>query len=749
MVRGGSFRGGRGGRGLGRGRGRGGRGGRGRGRGGGRKDSFSGQQRGQGYTEGYVPPPQPYPPPPPPQYGDYQNGASMYPSQQVGYAPLPLQQVYPPGYPEQQPFPPQQYQHYQDPYHQSQYQQPQGYAENRYNGNPPPYPMDTFQPQPVYQQPPPQYPQPPLPQHPPPFQPYTEDASRYSTNPPMPPAGATEYAGAAHARQQAYAPLPPNDTVSKTQPPAYQQQQQPSLPSYQQQQPPLPPMPQDARDWNVPPQPAPHWPPQPPLPRLDQHSYARDPNGPFRDRRQDRNPFKQHRTPPLSYICHNCNQPGHWKQHCPLFEKEGTSYQSFREQPAKPQDPRRNGVPYTNFPASLRDHKMLNCEPCAKTFELQSHYEAHVKKHVRCANCEFSACQRVVNVHYDTSHGQYVGDGLKEIEVEGQKFMVLLGNSADDIAKWREERRTKWLAMAREPKAVIKKRARSMSSDEDLEEGEIEEDEEAKAKISLTSAAMESPASVKESPAKKPRKTMLCKWFLRGQCRFDGASCKYSHDRSTFGCRVMMSKGSCTKGKNCPFSHDTTVVSGQRKRAQKNAKQRVLEQQWRGEQKSLLRKLLAKNMRLEQRQMLQIVHFLVANEFLQKEPVVTKVGLQNEEQAEASESITMTSKDAVMDEASECIENCEQTNAAAAACQAVEQTTSEYVLPVVEARACEVADIEEIHVRETKAEGVARVEAEIVNPEEVAAAEPCCKGEIVAEDKEENPAHEAYIERSG
>ncbi|RLN20824.1 hypothetical protein BBI17_008625 [Phytophthora kernoviae] len=109
---------------------------------------------------------------------------------------------------------------------------------------------------------------------------------------------------------------------------------------------------------------------------------------------------------------------------------------------------------------------------------------------------------------------------------------------------------------------------------------------------------------------------LLCKWLIRGHCRFDAGSCRYSHDRSAFPCRSMMYKGSCAKGIHCHFSHDPSVLSGQRDRAQAASAERATEQQWRGEQRSLLRKLLSKDVRVEQSKMLQIVQFLVANDFL-------------------------------------------------------------------------------------------------------------------------------------
>ncbi|KAG3110038.1 hypothetical protein PI125_g10368 [Phytophthora idaei] len=389
--------------------------------------------------------------------------------------------------------------------------------------------------------------------------------------------------------------------------------------------------------------------------------------------------------------------------------------------------------------------QVWECETCVKSFVISSQYEAHVGTHVTCSDCDFSASKRVVTAHFQTAHGQYAGQGLKEIDVEGQKFMVLVGNSVEDITKWREERRKKWLAMSRQPKPtttavaapVAVKRKLSVSSEEDLEEGEIEEDEEAKAQVALWNAATVSQpdAGVQEPPVKKQRKTMLCKWFSRGNCRFDDAHCKYSHDRSAFGCRAMMYKGSCSKGLYCPFSHDTAVLSGQRERSQKASKERATEQQWRGEQKSLLRKLLAKDVRVEQRKMLQIVHFLVANDLLRssesekadvsgQEPAV-KIEVLKREQAEASEPIT-----SVMEEASGAVagDNVVPVVEEASACGLESQGVSTSSDTKKENEAVESShDGDEVKVEAKEEEDTgkdtsASAQAESVNPEEVAAA---------------------------
>ncbi|KAI9994784.1 hypothetical protein PInf_011615 [Phytophthora infestans] len=842
MERGGNFRGGRGGRGFGRGRGsgRGRGGGRGRGRGGGRGgrgggfQQFSQQQRhdDQGYT--------PYPPQ---QFGPPQG-------YQQGYPPPPQQ-----GYPSQYPPPQDQYQPQYQQYQQPPQFQQQGYGDDGrgYNsGNPPPppyQPTDNFQqyPNQQFQQPQQYQQQPPLPQQQ--FQQFQGESSRYTNNPPMPPMPApsqpsTDYADAARTRQQAYAPVSAEDE-SETPQAAYPEPSQPPLPPQdprgdwnyappsQDQQWQQPPPPQD-QQWQQPAPQGQQWQQAPPQqfggppgygqhgagPPMDQQNFQRDQNAHFHDRRQDRhshNQHKPHRPPPPSYVCHNCSQPGHWKQNCPLFGNENDRFGSQQEhQPqqqrygpeagsdrqwapapplpgTKPQDPRRNGASFNALPASfgvknepsrqpplpggpvpplppnpqpprpyddgyeqqhpqpMPGQQVWKCETCVKSFVIASQYEAHVGTHVTCSDCDFSASKRVVTAHHQTAHGQYAGQGLKEIDVEGQKFMVLVGNSAEDIAKWRGERRKKWLAMSRQPKPtppsvaspVTGKRKLSISSEEDLEEGEIEEDEEVKAQVALRNAVMKPVKAPEEPPAKKQRKTMLCKWFSRGHCRFDDAHCKYSHDRSAFGCRAMMFKGSCSKGMYCPFSHDTAVLSGQRERSQKASKERATEQQWRGEQKSLLRKLLAKDVRAEQRKMLQIVHFLVANDFLRsseekadvsgKEPA-GKIEVLKSEQAEASEPITSASEDAVMEEASGAVETTKNVADA---------------LSVVEASACSGQESQGVstspdtnkqsdvavssHTEEEKAEAAKEEEdtemdtcssagAEPVNPEEVTAA---------------------------
>ncbi|GLE03407.1 hypothetical protein PINS_up012309 [Pythium insidiosum] len=115
---------------------------------------------------------------------------------------------------------------------------------------------------------------------------------------------------------------------------------------------------------------------------------------------------------------------------------------------------------------------------------------------------------------------------------------------------------------------------------------------------------------------KRVKRMVLCKKFLRDQCAF-GERCKFSHDRKAFVCHAMHQKGRCLKGDACPYSHDAAQIREHSAKQQAAKQTRALEEQWKTEQGSLLRKLLRRDINLEQRKMLQMVRFLVDSRFLQ------------------------------------------------------------------------------------------------------------------------------------
>jgi len=106
--------------------------------------------------------------------------------------------------------------------------------------------------------------------------------------------------------------------------------------------------------------------------------------------------------------------------------------------------------------SSQRDSKPLHlaptffCEPCDKEFNQEKQYQAHCKTHVQCSKdgCEFVASYKVVCAHHHIAHGKYAGKGFKTIDIEGQKFTVLLGTDPDEVNRWREARRKNYPTVA-------------------------------------------------------------------------------------------------------------------------------------------------------------------------------------------------------------------------------------------------------------------------------------------------------------
>ncbi|KAF1323311.1 Nuclear fragile x mental retardation-interacting protein 1, partial [Globisporangium splendens] len=579
--------------------------------------------------------PQPVPPSQPQPQSNYSN--ALY-SRQQAYMPVNTQQHQPPPQPQQQ------------------YHQPQVAAPGYPSSNPP------MAPAPYHHQPPPQ---PPLPIAQPQF-------------PSVPVGNYGQQPAGYHPQHQYHA-----------QPPSYVQ-------------------PSPYATAAAAPRPAPHF--QPPLPRSQP--------SPQQQQSRQQPPQQQQqqtRPPPPTYCCHKCGQPGHWIQFCPASRpqqpQQQNNYQMAYAHPQQQQPqpplpaqppyhpprehgadgengdsvrsnyqqqqpplPQRYGAPLSEPLPPAGETAAWRCETCEKSFTMESQYEAHLKTHVSChaPDCDFSASKRVVGAHFQTAHGQYAGQGLKEIDVEGQKFMVLVGNSPEDIAKWRADRRKKWPSATKQKAAegeaeeqvitttaasqaavadqngrdsVSKKRklaASSLADDEDLEDGEIEEDEsvemtgnagngdgdhEASSATTMevdshpVAAGAElapSPSSVAEPSTKKQRRLVLCRKFMQNNCRY-GDKCRFSHDRKAFPCRSMVQKGTCTKGDACLFSHDAHILQQQTAQSVNTKRDKALEATWKAEQGSLLRKLLKRDIHVEQERMLQIVRHLVTNQFFIKE----------------------------------------------------------------------------------------------------------------------------------
>jgi hypothetical protein len=102
------------------------------------------------------------------------------------------------------------------------------------------------------------------------------------------------------------------------------------------------------------------------------------------------------------------------------------------------------------------------CQPCDRGFDTERDQQAHIRTHEKChhAGCPFEAVHKVLLSHLLKEHGRRAGGGsgtegasggggaaitlppsLLELIPEKYRGAAQVGNSAEEISRWREERR--------------------------------------------------------------------------------------------------------------------------------------------------------------------------------------------------------------------------------------------------------------------------------------------------------------------
>lgn len=296
-----------------------------------------------------------------------------------------------------------------------------------------------------------------------------------------------------------------------------------------------------------------------------------------------------------------------------------------------PYDAIQDNVPSQSL--SVQAKNPYYCEACNKDCSTRKAFQAHLKSHVTCKyeGCTFSGSQKIVSCHYSREHGIFSGSGFKEVSVaipgfRPQQFNVCVGNSPDDIENWIKERKMKWPSRANIARKEFEMKRR-------IEEGGIllsKKITSKRVKVNTSILQKHTIDQKKGKPADGQDSSSLLTLVAgygsssdednevneeieQNTLKKEEPILSLSHDNEKVRpCRYFMKRGKCTND-NCPYLHDNDMYERaqmEHKEANKRQKAGHRKNEIRNE-KSLLRKLLQRDIQRETSLTLQCIRFLV------------------------------------------------------------------------------------------------------------------------------------------
>lgn len=240
--------------------------------------------------------------------------------------------------------------------------------------------------------------------------------------------------------------------------------------------------------------------------------------------------------------------------------------------------------------------------------------------------------------HFHGAHGQFSGSGYKLIDVEGQKFRVLLGSDAEEIKQWRLERKKKFPTASnverKEQCVAALKEAGGIDSAAPVGASKRsrvqvsgEADDGRDKKLAKTEDAEDAGVDqVATGDGADKRSSFPCKYNYKGKTCSKGDSCPYSHTAEPLICHKFLSTGRCSKGVRCMFVHDKKANKATPKTANGDEQPAGASGTKRGQlylpdprKGNLLKKLLDDEINNEENLLLQCLHYLRKQNYLQDE----------------------------------------------------------------------------------------------------------------------------------
>lgn len=297
------------------------------------------------------------------------------------------------------------------------------------------------------------------------------------------------------------------------------------------------------------------------------------------------------------------------------------------------------------------------CKACNITLESEKALKGHRKSHVKCSDCPFEGSPKIVKAHYQAKHGKFSGSGFKTVTVavpgcRVQKFKICVGNRPEDIQKWIEERKKRFprsqagtsknntnadSKTAATPSTEKKEESSATglssllagygSSDDDSDNDENGENSNT-TKSPATSLATTVQESDKGGIQNEDKTDTAKTTEIESNNQCIPTSPTGQKPKINRPCRFFFRNGSCRNGDNCRFSHDVQARNQNRSPASRAAQNKTSNSNARKRKRgghtssdTLLRRLLQNNMDRESTLSMQLLKFIVDNNFfLDKDP---------------------------------------------------------------------------------------------------------------------------------
>jgi Zinc finger C-x8-C-x5-C-x3-H type (and similar)/Nuclear fragile X mental retardation-interacting protein 1 (NUFIP1) len=264
----------------------------------------------------------------------------------------------------------------------------------------------------------------------------------------------------------------------------------------------------------------------------------------------------------------------------------------------------------TPSPLSPPPKQIFRCTSCNLTLDSGAALAAHTQTHIQCTACSFTGAPKVVRGHHAAVHGKFAGSGYKTVTVavpgcQVQRFRICVGNRPEDIQQWIADRRKRFPRQTKKDdddgnkvgiSSLLAGYGSSSSDDNDDYDHDdaIKNDNNEKEKAATSSHCTNKQIEGKKDAPIEPQER-LCRFFQRnGQCRH-GEKCHFSHEES-----------------GTPHPQHSAGTKRIRPHSQISSSAPV--------KKTLLEKLLAKDIEREAALTIQLLDYLVDSNFLRKEP---------------------------------------------------------------------------------------------------------------------------------